>query len=860
MNLLIRWQRSPKYWRLRQLLSKLYFNLSRLIFSYRLDIRDMQENISITNTVAKSILWKTIISLAVVVILERLEYFLERHWELISSIMEINQVALVGQSFPYDTLFGAIAGLTGLFLGLYFAAISSLISGVYSTHPGTLLSVFLRERAGRHYIGVLAFTAVYSIILLCYISLGQVPGIMNTIVVTVFCCYGIYSFARLGTRIFAFFDPAQLAHTIFTDIHKSIKSSTIEGFAWKDSNYQAYYHRQAKQGINTLSVLVRFCFSSEQPPENSLLEALKGSVNLIIEYQKEKAHIPSESNWYTQHYDHQNWFLANASQLDIALRTATALQPKLKSDNYWLEQQILDIILLATKDYLKRDDVESTYLVLYNINILLQEFGSKLELKQAIKLINTIETMLDEYIDQMRSEGKDDVLSTAFWMALVDCYGLMYISSLLGFFNEFGADPKGTIQKLMESVNWNSPKGAYESNFPYRMLERLEYVFEHLKFEKSVEEQIISPSWYRDQLIIGRFAELVDEASSDLVTMGVEFYRRKTELFYQQKQYAACVLLGHRGLEWCRKADYQINNCPVMSDMLNEYHVLKELLWPTWQWENLRNQISNLEKDIYKVMARCLPLIVESSKDGKFPDLFGKTYHMILLEIYQFLKVTDTKAVKELIPLFFVSVFQAHEGLRKKTAGWTDPKSSLIFSSEPIADLMELSGYALVYSELYEIPELWDLFKTCWDPYFDSCPDKTQAAQYLNNLNRFRKSIHGFTPHSLIYSSWKSELEQLLKSKGLITNNSYPRQKQKLLHKSPLIRALSSSNSGFHCTCTELFLLVYVADRPESATLSFNDRFGFKKQWEREINSSKDKASEVEERQTEEQDTDPLVD
>ena len=42
-------------------------------------------------------------------------------------------------------------------------------------------------------------------------------------------------------------------------------------------------------------------------------------------------------------------------------------------------------------------------------------------------------------------------------------------------------------------------------------------------------------------------------------------------------------------------------------------------------------------------MARCLPLIAESSKDGKFPDLFGQTYHMILLAIYQFLKVPDIK-------------------------------------------------------------------------------------------------------------------------------------------------------------------------------------------------------------------------
>ena len=161
------------------------------------------------------------------------------------------------------------------------------------------------------------------------------------------------------------------------DIKKAIKSSTIEGFAWNDSNYQSYYHRQAKQGVNTLLVLVEFCFSSGQPPENSLLEAIKGSVYLMIEYQKEKVHIPSESNWYAKNYEHPDWFLAIQEQLEIALKTHE-FTTKIASDNYWLEQQVLDVILFAVKEYLKRDDLENAYLVLDNINSLLQEFGRKL--------------------------------------------------------------------------------------------------------------------------------------------------------------------------------------------------------------------------------------------------------------------------------------------------------------------------------------------------------------------------------------------------------------------------------------------------------------------------------------------------
>ncbi|MDD2509911.1 MAG: hypothetical protein PHG94_02115 [Syntrophomonas sp.] len=854
LNLLVRWQRSPNYWRLRQLASKLKFKLMRVSFSSKQRLQDINEQTSITKALARGIAWKVCSSIAVVIILELLEHLLKSSFQSFATLTNILQFARVGQSFPYDTLFGVIAAITGLFLGLYFAAISSLVSGVYSTHPGTLLKVFLREKAGNHYIQILSFLTVYSIILLCYISLGGVPGIINTVFVTLLCCYSIYCFTLLGTRVFSFFDPAQLANTVFYDINKAIKSATINGFAWKDMSFQAHYHNQAKQAIDTFAVLVNFGVISQQAQEISLLDALKRSIYLLINYQNYKARIPSDSYWFHQRYEHPDWFLANSSELGIALQTSTALQPKLKSDNYWLEKHVFDVILFALKEYLKRDDLENAYLVLDTINLLLEELGHKLEIKLAIKLLKAVDVIINEYIEQISFNGKDNVISDVFWMAFIDCYGLLYISPLLGFVNEFGTDTKNAFHKLMASVNWNSSKGAYETKFPYRMIDRLEYVFDHLKFEKSVEGQIISPSWYLNQLIVGRFAELVDENTSDLVAMAVEFYKRKTELLYQRKQYAACTVLGHRGLEWCRKSYHHVGIWPILSNTIDEYYIRKELSWPKWNWEELKTQISNLEKDIYIILARCLPVLVESSQEGKIPDLFGQTYHIICLAIYQALKVPDTETVKALIPAFFLSALQANEVLRKKTAEWKEPTSSLIFATEPIADLMELSGYALIYSELHEIHELWHPFKTCWDSYFlTSYSDPTQAARYLNDLNSIRQSIPELSPHSLIFSSWKNDLNRLFESKKLISDyraSGQGNNGQKLLHKSPLIRALSYSRNGFFGRGTDLFLLVYVAEQTDSNVVSIPDRFGIRQQIEKEKERDKytgDRNGETEE-------------
>jgi hypothetical protein len=56
----------------------------------------------------------------------------------------------------YGNLFSSLAQIAGVFLGLYFTAVSVVASTVYARVQGDVRSLLLRDKVGNHYIGIVA--------------------------------------------------------------------------------------------------------------------------------------------------------------------------------------------------------------------------------------------------------------------------------------------------------------------------------------------------------------------------------------------------------------------------------------------------------------------------------------------------------------------------------------------------------------------------------------------------------------------------------------------------------------------------------------------------------------------------------
>src|SRR5205085_238070 len=81
-----------------------------------------------------------------------------------------------------------------------------------------------------------------------------------------------------------------------------------------------------------------------------------------------------------------------------------------------------------------------------------------------------------------------------------------------------------------------------------------------------------------------------------------------------------------------------------------------------------------------------------------YPDYFGQLYSVLAQECYQSLAQSADARFAKLFPRFFEISFQGSQRILEQIGSSTDVK--LMLMSDPISDLLDLSGFALIYSEL----------------------------------------------------------------------------------------------------------------------------------------------------------------
>lgn len=154
--------------------------------------------------------------------------------------------------------------------------------------------------------------------------------------------------------------------------------------------------------------------------------------------------------------------------------------------------------------------MEVVYEALNSLNVYLEKLGANLEFKKGREIINQLSKPIEEYYNTHTfiniKDGPKDIE-----LALFDAYGLTIMSLALGFFKLIRNSNMQDILKKIDTINWLSNKSIYENGIAPPLLPRMEYIQKRLKFEKRVENKIISPNWYIRQLIIMRYLELFQE-------------------------------------------------------------------------------------------------------------------------------------------------------------------------------------------------------------------------------------------------------------------------------------------------------------------------------------------------------------
>ena len=502
-------RQEPAFWITRDRVGRVRFKVLRAMFQRRRSLREGLTTTVVFREILRVIFLPVLLSGGFVVFLVWFDHSL---WPgllnylgdtgrgiLPESIAErsLSWARAVASSQPFEgahaSLLATGAQVTGVFLGLYFAAISVVAGTAYGDVPPELRSVLIEDRVGGLYLGVVGFTGGACLFALGTQALGYSLGVGSAVAFALLGAASILTFIPLGKRVFGFLDPGAVTMSLTDDIATAVKSVAASGILAWDRSIQAHHQRVVARKLDAWEEMV--FLSSGRSQSSSTLRVLgQNAVSLLRWYSEAKLPIAKTSQWFERAPEHPSYLVAGGSLLSVALRTGTWIHPKMEPDQLWLEKRVGEIIQRVVVALGKKGSNRPCAEVLESFHGWIARSAHQLrvpEMEMGLQVASRIghairgaSTETSEAPDSDRLHG----------LAVLD--GLARaIPNAAGRLNQ----RLGTL-RLDELLNGASKASIRESlpleGFPPRLRANIESMRLEHSVERDVEGSIHTPSWY----------------------------------------------------------------------------------------------------------------------------------------------------------------------------------------------------------------------------------------------------------------------------------------------------------------------------------------------------------------------------
>lgn len=749
--------------------------------------------------------------------------------------------------FPYEIPFSpakdelgllltAVATVCGVFLGLYFTAVSAAAGNLFMRAPENLQKLFLRERRGRQYIRTLTFTTVISLSYLFLQALGYTISPLGPIVIIVLAGYAVFRFLYLGPQTFYFIHPEEAASTIRSDTAYAIQNACAGGFGWDKPFLQNHYKIQAQSALASLRSLINFGIETVKLSEEQLVTIANYAKSLFIYYLGNKKKIPTQSYWYRTKTQFPNWILADSSAIAIALNTGTSLLPQEIKDWTWFEEECIDIILELFEHFITKNQLESAQFCIEILVSVTENLGKDFY-KETSELI--IDKVMPIFMAIVEQNNESEIIDKrVHQLALIDSYGRLGIASLIGFVNHLNKRTADDLVSEIKNTKWVGKASLYKSSLPGKLLPALESTASKYKTEKIVEGRTLSPEWYLITIISQQYLFELKIYFDFVKALHNNFFKKNIDRLIDKKQHLLAAHLIDRWIEFANKLATCGFFLQRLIDGCAKLRQVKDLPWIEIDFEIEKNAIESINKEAVDKLIYLLPILNQLQPTSQeMPDYFGQAYTFGVEACYQACINNEQERFKMIFPPVFLGAIAAYESARKKVDGWLQ-ESQIIFSTEPLEDLLCLSGYAKIYAELHENQELWKVCEDTWELYLSTI-DAKQFLSFISLTAEFRDSQFKIMPKATLRINWDTQFNHKLQELGLIRDLFEERhfgRRQSANHSSPLIRAIAIRESLLGPKSRDVFFTTYLNQHPAAQGIEFPDRRGLRRRIDREAN------------------------
>lgn len=717
----------------------------------------------------------------------------------------------------YVQLLTTVAAVTGIFLGLYFTAVSTVIANAYSNVPNDIRELLIKDRLGNVYVKAVSFLTALSVILLGMSAGGGKPLHLVPPLLIVLSGFAVFAFARLGQRAFFLSDRTLLANTIAYELRRWAERSTHKGWNWRDINFQEHYRKQASKSVSTLTALAKISGTQPELQGDAYPRLLNKLLFTVRYYHGLKPLIPSTSRWFGKKYEHQQWYLTESTALDMASQTDTALNPNEVPDVNWVEEELLGIVFDALGDEADKKHYEALYKMLTAFPEFFDSVGKNWLTAEGEVWCDKVTEKVVSTIAAQRPTATD--ARPAHVVAVTDICAALPVSLELGFIKAVSEIDVDKLRVGLAKTDWAKPDSPYKFHLPYSSVKALEQIQENANFEKAVQAAYTSPPWYVIEYTFNNLDWSLFRQWEQLLKLIERWYFATGEQLASVGQYKHAAAVYTRALELAWKLDSHIESLKKVATALRDGSKL-DFKRPEWDWDKAHERVGKFRNKSIDEMAKLIPHLLPESPDSDMPDYFGEAVHKTGEACFDALMEGDADRFKSLFGPYFVGILGTFDKVRPQVVEW-EPSTALTWLAEPIIDLFDISGYAYILAEFHNKPELWQACQRVWDAYLNG-DGQQDRLRLLAGLSSHYQNLFGvLSPRATLRSQRQIRLGRLFETLPR-RDVADPFSDPPIVHDSAFIRNMAPIRDMIMFTdAIDVFTVKYLMPLPAAIGIDF---------------------------------------
>ena len=723
------------------------------------------------------------------------------------------------RSDTYDVLLETVAGVAGVFIGLYFTAVTAIAAAVYIRVPDDLRSLIIKDRIGSSYVAWVAVTAALSVVLL---SIHAAAGAMYPLaipLVGLLATVSIFSFVALGRRAFDLADPTVLRESLAREFAVAAKPVLAPNRGWDSTAAQEASSAAAGRAAQSLGTLVRIATRESHLQGRSSRALVRTIAHLLASYIRARNHIPTESKFWGERYEHRNWYLADSMRVNMATATGTALGPKTVADIGWVEDLMLGPIVAAIGASAEQDVYDDVYLTLNALDSVWHQMGIAWNIKSAIRWTDRLS---DRVIPAISQTDAGSLERPALPTGAADALSFLALTIEVGFHQRVTSFDFWELSERITAADWGDPATPYAFDLPQPVIQQAEQTSQSIRFEREarVGGHISTPGWYASERILNALEWELHDQIDRIIPFLQRWVVSAADRLTEAARHEAAASVLNRGIEIASKLESHI---PQWRTQVGQLDCLPRRLShtrPDWDWAAIERQSEVLRQAVSQRVAKSILPLSLLPQNEDVPDNLGQAVTFTGEACFGVLADGDYEAFKQLFDAYLVGTLSIAERLRGEVVRWADD-FALTWSTEPVMDLMAISGYACVISELRRDDKPWSICTRAWNDYLEGSSDRRGRIRALAAIHSFHTNRIGIGPRETSRGRWERRVRGMIEDLPE-TGHLDAFDDEEVDHESVLIQTFSRSFN--RARPTEVFMVRYVARQPEAQSLDLGVR------------------------------------